>query len=468
MANPSLFSPLSNRNYRFLFVAQLISLLGTGISTLALGLLAFKISGEEAPLVLGTALTIKMIAYLFGVPVVNGFVHKFPRKSCMIALDLLRSILLLSFPWISENWHLYGLVFLLQLCSAGFTPLFQSTIPDVIKEENEYTKALSLSRIAYDLENLLSPILATAILFSAVPFTSLFYLDSLTFLVSAMFVAFAVIPKSQSLSKAGSAFDHYTYGIKSYLKTPRLRGLLSLYMVVALASSMVIVNSITYVKNLLNESDRHLTVAFCAVGVGSILVAFCLPKFLTQRNIRKTMMVGALCLLVGLSLGIWLPSYPFFLGLWFLLGIGLSMVQTPAGKLVAFSSSEGNRSSYFAAHFSLTHACWLISYLLSGYLANRYGLQLTFTVFAILGAFFVLLAPIFWPFKDSLEGSDSPEALKELKSQIRDATSNSNHSLKIPYPNPFHEPRENPVYKDSKNKKRDESEDEKGDSHSNF
>ena len=37
---------------------------GTGIMTVALGLLAFKIAGDKAGTVLGTALAIKMIAYV--------------------------------------------------------------------------------------------------------------------------------------------------------------------------------------------------------------------------------------------------------------------------------------------------------------------------------------------------------------------------------------------------------------------
>ncbi len=54
--------PLRNRTYRHLFAAQVISLLGTGLMTVALGLLAFDLAGAEAGAVLGTALAIKMVA----------------------------------------------------------------------------------------------------------------------------------------------------------------------------------------------------------------------------------------------------------------------------------------------------------------------------------------------------------------------------------------------------------------------
>ena len=49
------------------------------------------------------------------------------------------------------------------LPAAAFTPTFQATIPDVLPDEKDYTRALSLSRLAYDLESLVSPMLAAAV-----------------------------------------------------------------------------------------------------------------------------------------------------------------------------------------------------------------------------------------------------------------------------------------------------------------
>ncbi len=57
-----MLSPLSDPTYRRLFLAQVLSLLGTGLATVALGLLAFELAGAEAGAVLGTALAIKMVA----------------------------------------------------------------------------------------------------------------------------------------------------------------------------------------------------------------------------------------------------------------------------------------------------------------------------------------------------------------------------------------------------------------------
>ncbi|NEE20025.1 MFS transporter, partial [Streptomyces sp. SID7499] len=54
-------SLFANRDYRRLFGAQIIALFGTGLATVALGLLAYELAGPSAGAVLGTALTIKMV-----------------------------------------------------------------------------------------------------------------------------------------------------------------------------------------------------------------------------------------------------------------------------------------------------------------------------------------------------------------------------------------------------------------------
>lgn len=56
-----MFQVLADRTYGRLFSAQIIALVGTGLLTVALGLLAFDIAGDKAGAVLGTALAIKMV-----------------------------------------------------------------------------------------------------------------------------------------------------------------------------------------------------------------------------------------------------------------------------------------------------------------------------------------------------------------------------------------------------------------------
>lgn len=52
----------ANRAYRHILLAKIVSLLGTGLATVALALVARDLAGPRAASVLGTALAIKMVA----------------------------------------------------------------------------------------------------------------------------------------------------------------------------------------------------------------------------------------------------------------------------------------------------------------------------------------------------------------------------------------------------------------------
>ena len=193
---------LANRTYRHLFLAQIIALVGTGLATVALGLLAYDIAGPNAGRVLGTALAIKMVAYVGVAPVVGAFANRLPRRAFLDTMDLIRAAVAVSLPFVSEIWQIYILIFVLQSASAAFTPTFQATIPDVLPDERDYTKALSLSRLAYDMESLISPILAAGLL-TLINFHWLFSGTMIGFIASALLVVTTVLPRAPKQQTAG-------------------------------------------------------------------------------------------------------------------------------------------------------------------------------------------------------------------------------------------------------------------------
>ncbi|HWS26035.1 MAG TPA: MFS transporter, partial [Xanthomonadales bacterium] len=131
--------------FRRLFAAQIVALIGTGLATVALALLAYDLAGANAGAVLGTALAIKMVAYVTLAPVASAWIPLAQRKAALVALDIVRALVALALPFVTEIWQVYVLIFMLQSASAGFTPLFQSLIPEILPDERNYTRALSLS-----------------------------------------------------------------------------------------------------------------------------------------------------------------------------------------------------------------------------------------------------------------------------------------------------------------------------------
>ncbi len=347
-----MLSILKNRTYRHLFGAQVVALIGTGLATVALGLLAFDIAGANAGTVLGTALAIKMIAYIGVAPIASAFAERVPRRAMLVSLDLVRALVALSLPFVTEIWQIYILIFVLQSASAAFTPTFQATIPDILTNEQDYTKALSLSRLAYDLESVFSPMLA-ALLLTVVSFHSLFMGTVVGFLASAALVVSVLLPKAK-LPEKRKIYDRTTRGMRIYLATPRLRGLLALNLAVAAASAMVIVNTVVLVQAQFGLTQHSTALALAAFGGGSMLSALILPRLLENIPDRKAMLGGSALLTIGLFLGGFVHSFIWLCILWFILGIGYSMAQTPSGRLLRRSANPEDRPALFAAQFALS------------------------------------------------------------------------------------------------------------------
>lgn len=395
-------SPLLDRTYRHLFTAQVVALAGTGLSTIALALLAYDLAGGEAGVVLGTALALKMVAYVGIAPIVGGFAHRLPRRGLLIGLDLARAGFVICLPFVTEVWQVYVLIFLLNACSAGFTPTFQATIPDVLPDEARYTRALSLSRLAYDLENLLSPTLAAAALV-LVTYDVLFAANAVAFLVSALLVFSVRLPSPRPHERERGVWHNVSFGVRAYLKTPRLRGLLALSLAVASAGAMVIVNTVVYVRGYLGGSETDTAFAFAAAGAGSMVVALLLPRVLDRFPDRPFMLAGGILMGGGLLLGLTGPGLVALLTVWFVLGAGSSLIQTPAGRLLRRSANEADRPAIYAAQFALSHGCWLIAYPLAGFAGGALGLSAAFAILATVALTSSVAAAVLWPANDPLE-----------------------------------------------------------------
>ncbi|MGK2854744.1 MAG: hypothetical protein ACSLE3_11700, partial [Microbacteriaceae bacterium] len=79
---------LAHPAFRRLFAAQVVALVGTGLLTVALGLLAYDLAGSAAGAVLGTVLAIKMLAYVFIAPIMSVVTERLPRRAVLIGADL--------------------------------------------------------------------------------------------------------------------------------------------------------------------------------------------------------------------------------------------------------------------------------------------------------------------------------------------------------------------------------------------
>ena len=374
---------LRHRTYRRLFEAQVVALLGTGLLTVALSLLAFEIEPGSAGVVVATALTIKMVAYVLLAPVVTAVTSRWSPRTVLVGADLVRICVAVALPFVSETWQIYGLVLVLQAASATFTPTFQAAIPTVLTEESEYTRALSLSRLAYDLEAVVSPVAAAGLLL-IVSFHGLFVGTALGFAASAVLVLGAGL-RVEGVRPSSSFRSRAAAGVRMFAARRSLRVLLLLDLAAACATATVLVNTVVVVREGLDLGASHLAVTLGAFGAGSMIVALMLPRVLDRVGAITVMLAGgaasAVALLVAASTvsGAWWSV----LVVWVVLGAATSAVLTPSGSVVNDAVSPDERPAAYATHFSLSHACYLLAYPAAGVVGDVSGIATSTVVLAL-------------------------------------------------------------------------------------
>lgn len=391
-----MFEPLQDWRYRRLFSAQCIALLGTGFATIALALLAFELAEERAGVVMGTALAIKMFAYVIVAPLAQAFAERLPRRPVLIVLEVMRGSVVLLLPFVTAVWQVYVLIFVLQSASAAFTPTLQATIPTLLREERRYVKGLALTRLAHDLENLLSPLLA-AYLLTLVTFNLLFVGTAFGMFASAAIIAMTTLPRFERAEQRSFA-TRALRGVRIYLHTPSLKGLTAINFAIAAGGAMVLVNTVVYVQGVLGLGQRDVALAMACFGAGSMAVALLVPHVLVRVKDRTIMLAGCIITVVALGVGVLVPqSLWSLLLLWPMLGAALGAGVTTAGRVLLHSSRESDRPAVFAAHFSISHATWLVTYPVAGVVGARYGLDTAFLVLGVMAALGTLLAMRAWP-----------------------------------------------------------------------
>jgi MFS family permease len=409
---PMTRSPFRDHDYLRLFTAQVTGLFGTGLTTVALGLLAYELAGAAAAAVLGAALTIKMVVYVTVAPIVGAYADRFPRRLFLVSLHLIRAAVVLALPFIDQIWQIYVLIAVLQTASAAYTPTYQAVIPDILPDEREYTRALSAAQLAATMETLLSPMLA-AVALTVMSFHWLFVGTATGFAVSAALVITTRIPNVTAAAE-GSFRERITVGLRIFGGTPRLRGLLGLNLVVAAAGSVVMVNTVNYVRDVLGGTQSGVALLLAANGFGTMLVALSLPRILDRLGARPVMLTGAVGLLAALGSAIALSfadsgdwRRAAAIAVWAGIGAGTAAILTPTGQVLRRSSRSADRPALFAAQFSLSHVAWLLTYPIAGWLTTAAGFTTTWVVLAVLGVMGMVVALRMWPRHD-------PELLTHL------------------------------------------------------
>jgi hypothetical protein len=134
-----------------------------------------------------------------------------------------------------------------------------------------------------------------------------------------------------------------------------------------------------------------------------------LPRLLERLADRAVMLAAALALAaLTLAHALWLmvaglAPWAGLLVIWAASGLLYSAVLTPSGRLLRRSAHPEDRPAVFAAQFALSHACWLVTYPVAGWVGEAFALPVAMALLGAIAVLGAVLAARLWPAGDPAE-----------------------------------------------------------------
>jgi DHA3 family macrolide efflux protein-like MFS transporter len=193
---PSPYSVFRNRDFTALWLGDLISQFGNGITSIAASILVYQETGSALSVGLMLIAT-SLPGFLFGL-IAGVFVDRLDRKRIMLVCEVLRAVIVFLIPVMLPFgiWWLYILVALSATVTQFFNPAHASVIPDVASDE-ELAAANSMMSISHT-GALGLGFAAAGLITARFNVEWAFYVDAITFLLSGVAILLVKLPPMET------------------------------------------------------------------------------------------------------------------------------------------------------------------------------------------------------------------------------------------------------------------------------
>ncbi len=311
-------------DFRRLLVGQGASALGDWMGTFALMALVDHLSDSAAAV--GGILAFRLIPAALGGTLAAKLVNRWDRRRTMITMDLLRAGMIAVVPFVQELWWVYLWALALEAPSVVFLASRDSSIPDLVEESDLPLANAAMMGSSYGNIPIGAGLFAA---FAALPlddgwlgshpYALVFWIDALTFGVSAFFIARALGLQGRGTSTEAAGESPIALDSELSVSPGRLRDAWSVPLVrrilpataaAAIGLGALFSLGIKLVREELNASDIEygvLIVLFGAgAGIGLALTHKSRHVDLLVLTRRGALVMGALVALMSQSPTVWL------------------------------------------------------------------------------------------------------------------------------------------------------------------
>ena len=392
------------RDFRLLWLGQVISQLGDWFDTIALFTLVLRLTGSGRAV--GLVLVARFLPSVVLGPLSGVFADRFNRRHIMIASDAARAVVVLGFLFVRRPEHVW-LVYVLTLLQLGFSAFFEpartAAIPSVVSD-GELVTANSLSSVTWS---------AMLTLGAAVggPVTdwfgtdAAFVIDSITYALSALLIFALRLPRRSARAKTrlnvarALGFTDSVEGLRYVLKRPRVLAVMLVKPAWGMGGGILTLLPVfgekvfrfSFRAGVAGSAAAGLSILYAARGIGTALGPVFARRFASDTRASMQRTIGLSFFIAGVFYVLFGVSTSFTLALLMLAvaHMGASTFWVFSTVLLQSSVEDDFRGRVFAAELMLLTLTLAASNYATGEALDRFGVSPR-TVAVTIGLFLLL------------------------------------------------------------------------------
>ena len=358
-----------------LIATQTLSLIGSRMTSIGVGIWVFTETGKTAPLLL-TSFFNELPGMLAG-SLAGVVVDRWDRRWVMILSDLGQAVgsVLLMISFLSgkfELWHLYAIAFLQGVFSTFQSPAERAATTMLVPEEGR-ERANAIKETSFPLAGIVAPVF-TGLLYASIGIAGIIFIDLLTFLVAVIFVWLIHIPHPERTEvglESQGGFWREARGALRFI-TQR-RALFVLMLVTAFINFMLngpLDLTLPYLI-LLTNSEKVAGSIIGVTSLGAFAGASLIAIWGGTRPRMKTILVGWIVTgIMFLFFGVLRTPIPIAVTL-FVLFFNLPLVQALYISILQAKSPPDLQGRVFALNDQFSLLGSTTSFVLTGFLVDH-------------------------------------------------------------------------------------------------
>jgi MFS family permease len=412
-----------NRNFRFLWTGQVISLFGDWFDLIASAALISHLT--RSGLAVGSLFVVRMMAPFLVSPLAGVLADRYNRKRLLIFADVLRGIIVLGFLLVrteEQAWLLYVITAIQLAFSGVFFPARNAIIPDIVSR-SELGAANAISSTTWSVMLALGSALG-GIVAGEWGIYPAFVIDSISFFCSAFFISHVRYSHNQYAQsdfnpeehQVKAAFRQYVDGLK-YLQSHKdifaitlHKSAMALLVSGAFQVIQVALAQRVFVIGENGGTSLGLLYAFAGIGTGAGPI---LARVFTgdrDRPLRLALTLSYGISVVGLAMSAPLASFVLVLLGTFVRSLGGGINWTFSTQLLLEWVPDGVRGRVFSSEFAMFTLANAISSAAGGWLLDNTNLGIGGIMWGM--AVLLLIPGILW-YAWTLFGKRDTSALSE-------------------------------------------------------